>query len=90
MAYTLVLHLSGDVPVVGEVDELPKPTDTIITISNPRQRDGKDLHYLEHNVVKVIWPVDKLTLIEVLENREDHWLCKGVICLKSLIAAAYS
>jgi len=72
MAYTLVLHLAGDVPVIGEVEELPKPTDTIITITNPRQRDGKDLHYLEHNVVKVIWPVDKLTLIEVLENAEEE------------------
>lgn len=70
MAYTVVLHLTGDVPVVGEVEELPKPTDTIITVSNPRQRDGKDLHYLEQNVVKVIWPIEKLTLIEVLEGEE--------------------
>ena len=35
MAYTVVLHLIGDVPVVGEIEELPKPTDTIITVSNP-------------------------------------------------------
>ncbi len=72
MAYTLVLHLSGDVPVVGEVEELPKPTDTIVVLSNPRQRDGKDLHYLEPNVVKVIWPISKLTLIEVLESEEEE------------------
>jgi hypothetical protein len=72
MAYTLVLHLSGEVPVVGEVEELPKPTDTIVIISNPRQRDGKELHYLEDNVVKVMWPIEKLTLIEVLANEEEE------------------
>ena len=72
MAYTLVLHLSGDVPVIGEVEELPKPTDTIVIVSNPRLRDGKDLHYLEQNVVKVIWPMEKLTLIEVLESAEEE------------------
>jgi len=72
MAYTIVLHQAGDVPVVGEVDELPKPTDTILTVSNPRQRDGKDLHYLEQNVVKVIWPIAKLTLIEILESSEEE------------------
>ncbi len=72
MAYSLVLHLSGDVPVVGEVDELPKPTDTIVILSNPRQRDGKDLHYLEQNVVKVIWPIERITLIEVLESEEEE------------------
>jgi hypothetical protein len=72
MAYTIVLHLAGDVPVMGEIDELPKPTDTNIIVSNARQRDGKDLHYLEHNVVKVIWPMEKLTLIEILESAAEE------------------
>lgn len=72
MAYTVVLHLIGDLPVLGEIDELPKPTDTILTVSNPRQRDGKDLHYLEHNVLKVIWPIEKLSLIEVIQSAEEE------------------
>jgi len=72
MAYTVVLHLIGDLPVLGEIDELPKPTDTIVTVSNPRQRDGKDLHYLEHNVLKVIWPIEKLSLIEVIQSAEEE------------------
>ena len=72
MPYTVILHISGEPSVVGEVDELPKPADTLITVNNPRLRDGKDIHYLEHNVVKVIWPVEKLTLIEVLDNQEEE------------------
>jgi hypothetical protein len=72
MAYTVVLHLTGGVPVLGEIDELPKPTDTILTLSNPRQRDGKDLQYLEHNVLKVIWPIDRLNLIEVIQSAEEE------------------
>ncbi len=72
MSYTVILHLSGDVPVVGEVDELPKPSDTLLILSNPRQRDGKDLHYLERNVIKVIWPIDRLTLVEVIESAEEE------------------
>lgn len=74
MAYSIILHISGEPSILGEIDELPKPTDTLITVSNPRLRDGKDLHYLEHNVVKVIWPVDKITLIEVLESEEEERL----------------
>lgn len=72
MAYTVVLHLIGDLPVLGEIDELPKPTDTILTVTNPRQRDGKDLHYLEQNVLKVIFPIEKLTLIEVIQSAEEE------------------
>jgi hypothetical protein len=72
MPYTVILHISGEPSIVGEVEELPKPADTIITVSNPRLRDGKDIHFLEHNVVKVIWPLHKLTLIEVLESEEEE------------------
>ena len=74
MPYSIILHLAGEPSIAGEVDELPKPTDTLITVSNPRLRDGKDLHYLEHNVVKVIWPVDKITLIEILESESEESL----------------
>jgi len=71
MAYTVILHIPGDLPVLGEVDELPKPTDTNVIVANPRQRDGKDLHYLEANVVKVIFPLYRVNLIEILESAEE-------------------
>jgi len=70
MAYTLILHVVGELPVAGEVDELPKPTDTLLIVSNPRLRDGKEIHYIDNSVVKVIWPIERITLIEVLESEE--------------------
>ena len=72
MAYSVILHIAGEAAILGEIEELPKPTDTLMTVSNPRSRDGKDLHYLEHNVVKVIWPIDKIGLIEILESEEEE------------------
>ncbi|HET9591199.1 MAG TPA: hypothetical protein VFO91_20600 [Anaerolineales bacterium] len=74
MAYSVILHIAGESSILGEIEELPKSTDTIVVVSNPRMRDGKDIHYLEHNVVKVIWPIDKLTLIEILESEEEESL----------------
>ncbi len=74
MAYSVILHIVGESAVIGEVEELPKPNDTLIMVANPRLRDGKDIHYLEHNVVKVIWPIEKLTLIEILESEEEEHL----------------
>ena len=72
MAYTVIVHLSGEASIVGEIDELPKNTDTIITIGNPRLRDGKDVHYIEPNVTKVIWPFSKISFIELLESSEEE------------------
>ncbi len=72
MAYSIILHIAGKSAIIGEIDELPKNSDTIITVSNPRLRDGKDIHYIEANVVKVIWPLVKITLIEILESEEEE------------------
>lgn len=72
MAYTVVLHISGEVSIAGELDELPKPSDNFITVMNPRQKDGKDLHFIDSNVVKVIWPIAKISFIEILENQEEE------------------
>lgn len=71
MAHSVIIHISGEQAIMGEVDELPKPTDTLLTVNNPRLRDGKDIHYIEHNAIKVIWPIDKITLIEILESADE-------------------
>ena len=71
MPYSVILHIAGESSVIGEVDELPGLVDNIVVVNNPRLKDGKDLHYLEHNVVKVIWPINRINLIEVLESAEE-------------------
>lgn len=71
MAHSVIIHISGEQAILGEVEELPKPTDTLLTVSNPRLRDGKDIHYIEHNAIKVIWPMDKITLIEIIESADE-------------------
>ena len=72
MAYTLVIHVQNSDPVLGETDELPNPTDTMVVVKNPRRVDGKDLHYLAENVLTVYWPVDRINFIEVLSEGEEE------------------
>jgi hypothetical protein len=72
MPYSVILHISGETSIAGEIEELPKPTDNIIIVMNPRQKDGKDLHYIDHNVVRVIWPIAKVSFIEILESTEEE------------------
>ncbi len=68
MTSTVVVHISNEDPIVGELDELPKPTDTLVVIHNPRRRDGKDVHYLSNDVVTVIWPVNQISFVEVMPS----------------------
>ena len=71
MSYTLVIHVSGEESVVAEAEELPAPDATMITVKNPRRMDGKDLHYLDENVVTVMWPMSRINFIEILPTKEE-------------------
>jgi len=69
---SVVLHIMNEDPVLGEIDEMPGNTDTIIQVKNPRKRDGKDVANLDPNVLMVIWPYSKINYIEVLPSGEEE------------------
>ncbi|NOQ38895.1 MAG: hypothetical protein GQ562_01120 [Anaerolineales bacterium] len=66
MSISVIVHIRNAEPMLAEIEELPQSSDTLIKLSNPRQRDGKDLIFLEHNVVNVIWPLAEISFIEIL------------------------
>jgi hypothetical protein len=72
MPYTVIIHPTGEEPIIGEVEELPQTTDLIITINSPRRIDGKELHYLTESVLTVIWPINRLNFIEVLPTKAEE------------------
>jgi hypothetical protein len=72
MTYTLVIHVMNEEAVVAEIEDLPEPDATLITVKNPRRMDGKDLHYLNESVVTVIWPINRINFIEVLPTKEEE------------------
>ena len=72
MAIEVLLHIHNSEPILGDIDDLPDPQDTMIKVNNPRQRDGKDIHYLANNVVCVYWPVTQLSFIEILPSEDEE------------------
>ena len=74
MAIPVLVHISGEDAVRGEIDGLPAPTDNSVIINNPRKRDGKDLRYLLDNVVTVLYPMHRITFIEVLPSHDEEQL----------------
>lgn len=74
MPISVLVHLSGEDPVLGEMEELPASADTNITVNNPRRRDEKDLPYLMETVVSVIWPMHRIHFIEILPTRDEEEL----------------
>ncbi len=71
-AITVLIHIPNEESIMGEVERLPGPQDTIIIVENPRRKSGKDIHYLEADVNKVIIPLARVTIIEVLPGEEEE------------------
>ncbi len=71
MSKQIILHILNSEPIVGEIDELPAPTDNIITLHNPRHLDGKDVEYIQEEVSTVIWPIEKINFIEIMSGEEE-------------------
>ena len=71
MAYSLLLHIANEDSIVVDVDELPDPTYEYIVCHNPRTRDNKDLHYIQDDVVTILYPWHRLTFVEVMPSGEE-------------------
>jgi len=71
-AIPVIIHLSGEDPIRGEVEELPSHSDTNLTVNNPRQRDGKDLRSISENVVTVVYPMHRIMFLEILPSAEEE------------------
>jgi hypothetical protein len=69
---TVIIHVSNEDPVMGELDNLPSSTDTIVSLKNPRKKDGKDIKTMEANVSVVIYPIAKLNYIEVVSSESEE------------------
>ncbi len=69
---SIILHIQNEDPILGDVDEIPSPADTMLIVKNPRKRDGKDLSYIDPNVSVVIWPMTRVNFIEVVPTAEEE------------------
>jgi len=68
---TVLIHISNEEPILGEVETLPEPSDLLLRVIHPRKKDGKDLPFLQPNVMEVIWPVQRITFIEVMPSEDE-------------------
>jgi hypothetical protein len=75
---TVLIHIMNEDPVLGEIENLPGATDTVIIVNNPRKKDGKDLPNIDQNVTSVIWPINRLTFIEIIPGSDEEQIISFV------------
>ena len=72
MAYSVILHLPNEEPILAEMEALPKPDDTNIIVNNLRKRDGGRVAYLDAEAEKIVFPWHRVSFIEILPNDAER------------------
>lgn len=70
MTIEIILHLMNEDPILAEMEKLPDPTHQTITVSSPRRRDGRTLHYVTEGATSFIFPLSRVSFIEIMEEEE--------------------
>ena len=72
MAYTVIIHLMNEDPIVAEMESLPEANSTCVCCTEVRRRDGKPVHYVAPEAQTVIFPWSRITFIEVLGGEVER------------------
>jgi len=72
MPYTVMIHVLNEDAVVGEIDELPQPTDQVIFVTNCRRRDGRDVSYVLPETNTVIFPWTRIHCVEIIPSEAEE------------------
>jgi hypothetical protein len=69
---TVLVHVANSESVKLDMDELPGAGDALIIGKNPRERNDKEATWIEEGVTTIMFPVWRVTLIEVLPREEEE------------------
>ncbi len=66
MQQSVLLLLTDNELILGEIDQLPDPTDQFMIIHKPRKRDGSKLVQIQENVPTILVPWHQISYVQLL------------------------
>jgi hypothetical protein len=69
---TLLVHIANSEAIKMDVEELPKPTDTVLIGKNPREKTEREVTWIEEGVTTLLVPWWRIIFIEVLPSASDE------------------
>jgi len=66
MQQPIMLHLINDELIIGEIDQLPNPSDQFMIVHNARQPDGSAPVFLQEDVTTILIPWHQARMVQLL------------------------
>ena len=67
---TLQVHIANAEPIKLDVEEMPQMSDVAVMGSNPRDRQDRELNWVDDGVSTIIVPWSRINFIQVLPDQE--------------------
>lgn len=67
---TLQIHIANSEPIRLDVEEMPSMADVAVMGSNPRDRQERELSWVDDGVSTIIIPWSRINFIQVLPDQE--------------------
>ena len=67
---TLQVHIANAEPIKLDVEEMPQMSDIAVMGSNPRDRQDRELNWVDDGVSTIIVPWSRINFIQVLPDQE--------------------
>ncbi|NWJ48362.1 MAG: hypothetical protein HXX08_21100 [Chloroflexi bacterium] len=67
----VILHVLNQDAIVGEMEKLPDPKDSFVSISNPRKMDNRPVTFIDKRARVIMFPWNQIFFIEVMESEEE-------------------
>jgi hypothetical protein len=68
MQQPIMIHLTNEELILGDIDQLPDPSDRFMIVHNARQPDGITLVYLQEDVTIILIPWQQIKMVQILPS----------------------
>jgi hypothetical protein len=72
VAHVVILHVLNQDPILAEMDKLPDPKDSFVSITNPRKLDNKPISFIKKEAKQIMFPWTQIFFIEIMESAEER------------------
>ncbi len=66
MSIAAIVHMHGEEAILGDLEEMPDPNHTYITLRNIRKKDGKPLSYIADGATTFLYSWNRISFVELM------------------------